>query len=109
MPPTTQPTWLQLAPRRGLRREEAARYVGISPSKFDELVKAGGPRQFFQTVASMDTKEERIKCTHIVELASNESRAQKVDGQRQEDRVLSHPANRARSSRSMATNFTPMP
>lgn len=25
-------------PRRGLRREEAATYVGISPSKFDQLV-----------------------------------------------------------------------
>jgi len=25
-------------PRRGLSREEAASYVGISPSKFDELV-----------------------------------------------------------------------
>jgi predicted DNA-binding transcriptional regulator AlpA len=25
-------------PRRGLSREEAAMYVGISPSKFDELV-----------------------------------------------------------------------
>lgn len=28
-------------PRRGLNREEAAIYVGISPSKFDELVKDG--------------------------------------------------------------------
>lgn len=28
-------------PRRGLRREEAARYVGISPTKFDELVRDG--------------------------------------------------------------------
>ena len=26
---------------RGLRRSEAARYVGVSPSKFDELVKDG--------------------------------------------------------------------
>jgi hypothetical protein len=26
-------------PPRGLRREDAARYLGISPSKFDELVK----------------------------------------------------------------------
>jgi excisionase family DNA binding protein len=26
---------------RGLRREEAARYVGISPSKFEQLVKDG--------------------------------------------------------------------
>ena len=28
-------------PRRGLNREEAAIYVGVSPSKFDELVKDG--------------------------------------------------------------------
>lgn len=28
-------------PRRGLRRTEAALYVGISPSKFDEPVKDG--------------------------------------------------------------------
>ena len=28
-------------PRRGLRREEAATYVGIGPSKFDDLVKDG--------------------------------------------------------------------
>lgn len=28
-------------PRRGLRREEAAAYVGISPSKFDQAVAAG--------------------------------------------------------------------
>jgi predicted DNA-binding transcriptional regulator AlpA len=28
-------------PRRGLSREEAARYVGIGATKFDELVKDG--------------------------------------------------------------------
>ena len=28
-------------PRRGLSREEAAMYVGISPTKFDELVADG--------------------------------------------------------------------
>jgi predicted DNA-binding transcriptional regulator AlpA len=28
-------------PRRGLRREDAARYVGISTTKFDECVKDG--------------------------------------------------------------------
>lgn len=28
-------------PRRGLKREEAAVYVGVSASKFDELVKVG--------------------------------------------------------------------
>jgi len=29
------------APRRGLRREEAAEYIAVSPSKFDQLVKDG--------------------------------------------------------------------
>ncbi|HCX69028.1 helix-turn-helix transcriptional regulator [Parvibaculum sp.] len=29
----------ELKPRRGLRREEAALYIGVSPSKFDDLVK----------------------------------------------------------------------
>jgi len=28
-------------PRRGLRRPEAARYVGVSPTKFDEWVEKG--------------------------------------------------------------------
>jgi predicted DNA-binding transcriptional regulator AlpA len=28
-----------LGPRRGYRREEAAHYVGVSPTKFDQLVK----------------------------------------------------------------------
>jgi len=28
-------------PRRGLRREDAARYIGISTAKFDECVKDG--------------------------------------------------------------------
>jgi excisionase family DNA binding protein len=28
-------------PRRGLSRDEAAMYIGISPSKFDELVEDG--------------------------------------------------------------------
>jgi len=32
---------IQLVPRRGLSREEAADYIGISPSKFDELRKNG--------------------------------------------------------------------
>lgn len=30
-----------MAPRRGLRREEAALYIGVSPSKFDSMVEAG--------------------------------------------------------------------
>jgi len=30
-----------LCPRRGLNRKEAAVYIGVSPSLFDELVKSG--------------------------------------------------------------------
>lgn len=29
------------APRRGLRRDEAAQYVAVSPGKFDQLVSDG--------------------------------------------------------------------
>jgi predicted DNA-binding transcriptional regulator AlpA len=32
---------IQTQPRRGLRRVEAAVYVGVSPTKFDELVETG--------------------------------------------------------------------
>ncbi|MEN3234689.1 XRE family transcriptional regulator [Methylobacterium ajmalii] len=32
---------IEISPRRGLRREEAARYIGVSPSKFDEMVRDG--------------------------------------------------------------------
>lgn len=32
---------IEVSPRRGLRREEAARYVGVSPTKFDDLVRDG--------------------------------------------------------------------
>lgn len=39
LPPPAQSARRALAPRRGLHREEAAIYVGVSPSKFDELVK----------------------------------------------------------------------
>jgi len=40
---TDRPTTAQLADRwpRGLRRQEAAKYVGLSASKFDELVDDG--------------------------------------------------------------------
>ena len=31
----------QTQPRRGLRRIEAATFIGISPTKFDEMVKDG--------------------------------------------------------------------
>ena len=33
------PIRLEVVPRRGLRREDAARYVGISTAKFDACVK----------------------------------------------------------------------
>ncbi|AYO83692.1 helix-turn-helix transcriptional regulator [Methylobacterium brachiatum] len=32
---------IEVSPRRGLRREESARYVGVSASKFDEMVRDG--------------------------------------------------------------------
>ncbi|MCX5478490.1 XRE family transcriptional regulator [Kaistia geumhonensis] len=35
-------------PRRGLRRDEAATYVGVSPSKFDHLVADGRMPASFQ-------------------------------------------------------------
>ncbi|MCW5697308.1 MAG: XRE family transcriptional regulator [Bauldia sp.] len=35
------PGTMRLAPRRGLRRQDAAAYVGISATKFDELVADG--------------------------------------------------------------------
>jgi excisionase family DNA binding protein len=35
------PSQSRPVPRRGLGRTEAAMYLGISPSKFDELVKDG--------------------------------------------------------------------
>src|SRR3954452_7644435 len=34
-------SWSAAGPYRGLRREEAARYVGVSPTKFDQLVADG--------------------------------------------------------------------
>lgn len=34
------PLLVDTTPRRGLSREEAARYVGVSATKFDELVKS---------------------------------------------------------------------
>jgi len=35
------PVRLEVVPRRGLRREDAARYVGVSTAKFYECVKEG--------------------------------------------------------------------
>jgi predicted DNA-binding transcriptional regulator AlpA len=35
------PSRLDIAPRRGLNREEAARYVGVGTTKFDEMVDRG--------------------------------------------------------------------
>jgi hypothetical protein len=37
---TLSPSQARPTPRRGLSRTEAAAYIGISPSKFDELRKA---------------------------------------------------------------------
>lgn len=38
---TEGPRRIEIAPRRGLRREESARYVGVSPTKYDEMVREG--------------------------------------------------------------------
>jgi len=32
---------IDLAPRRGLRRDQAAAYIGVSSSKFGQMVQAG--------------------------------------------------------------------
>ena len=54
---------------RGLRREDAARYVGVSPSKFDEWVKDGRMPQPFRVtdrvviwdVRDLDQSFEELK------------------------------------------------
>lgn len=46
-PDNAVPVRVEVVPRRGLSRQEAARYVGISTTKFDELVGEGQmPRPF---------------------------------------------------------------
>lgn len=40
-PRLERPPRIDVAPRRGLRRSEAARYIGIGPTKFDRLVREG--------------------------------------------------------------------
>ena len=42
------PIRLKVVPRRGLRREDAARYVGTSTTKFDECVRDGRMPQPFR-------------------------------------------------------------
>jgi predicted DNA-binding transcriptional regulator AlpA len=42
------PIKLDVVPRRGLRREDAARYIGVSTAKFDECVKDGRMPQPFR-------------------------------------------------------------
>lgn len=38
MASATSAAALRSVPRRGLRKDEAAAYIGVSPSKFDQLV-----------------------------------------------------------------------
>ncbi|MGX5773918.1 helix-turn-helix transcriptional regulator [Methylorubrum zatmanii] len=38
---SAEPARLIIEPRRGLNRVEAARYIGVSPTKYDELVRDG--------------------------------------------------------------------
>ena len=45
---TTTPVRVEVVPRRGLNQIEAARYVGISTTKFDELVREGQMPQPFR-------------------------------------------------------------
>lgn len=45
---TAVPVPVEVVPRRGLKREEAAHDVGISTTKFDELVKDGRTPQPFR-------------------------------------------------------------
>lgn len=40
-PDNAVPVRVEVVPRRGLSRQEAARYVGISTNKFDERVREG--------------------------------------------------------------------
>ena len=40
-PGNVAPVRVEVVPRRGLSRQEAARYVGISTTKFDELIREG--------------------------------------------------------------------
>ena len=41
MTATSRLTRSETQPRRGLRRDEAAAYVGLSPSTFDNMVRVG--------------------------------------------------------------------
>lgn len=41
-------THFNVRPRRGLRREDAANYVGVSPTKFDQLISDGRMPQPFR-------------------------------------------------------------
>ncbi|MCJ2012660.1 helix-turn-helix transcriptional regulator [Methylobacterium sp. J-076] len=45
---STAPVRAEVVPRRGLSRQEAARYVGISTTKFDDLVREGEMPQPFR-------------------------------------------------------------
>lgn len=40
-PDTLAPAWVEVVPRRGLNRVEAARYVGVSTTTFDKLISEG--------------------------------------------------------------------
>jgi hypothetical protein len=60
LPMTSRPiTEMRPCPRRGLSRVEAALYLGISPSKFDELRKDGrvGPARLIDGRKVWDVRE----------------------------------------------------
>ncbi len=52
MPRDLAPSALRPVPRRGLRREEAAMYVGVSPSKFGSLVDDPSKADLLTTLCS---------------------------------------------------------
>ena len=56
---------IRAVPRRGLSREEAAAYVGVSASKFDELVRDG------RMPGSKRIDGRKIWDVHALDLAFN--------------------------------------
>ena len=54
---------LEVNPRRGLRREDAARYVGISTAKFDECVRDGRMPKPFRIDACVIRDLRRLDAT----------------------------------------------
>ena len=67
------PLSLEVVPRRGLRREEAARYVGISTTKFDVCVKDGRMPQPFRIDACVIWDRRRLDAAFDALSKANEA------------------------------------